>query len=92
MNYVRTRMCGPIYQKRGETLIGSGNWIVDNLNSALETWNGELAELWTLVSMSPEDFKSGGVWSVILDIHGARGRRHENLRQLCRTEEAGAGL
>jgi len=71
MNYVRTRMCGPIYQKRGETLIGSGNWIVDNLNSALETWNGELAELWTLVSMSPEDFKSGGVWSVILDIHGA---------------------
>ena len=51
--------------------IGSGNWIVDNLNSALETWNGKLVELWTLVSMSPEDFKGGGVWSVILDIHGA---------------------
>ena len=25
--------------------IGSGNWIVDNLNSALETWNGKLAEI-----------------------------------------------
>jgi len=24
--------------------IGSGNWIVDNLNSALETWNDKLAE------------------------------------------------
>lgn len=27
-------------------LIGSGNWIVDNLNSALETWNGKLMEIW----------------------------------------------
>ena len=37
--------------------IGSGNWIVDNLNSALNTWNGKLAEIWELVSTSPEDFK-----------------------------------
>jgi len=29
--------------------IGSGNWIVDNLNSALETWNGKLSEIWTLI-------------------------------------------
>ena len=27
--------------------MGSGNWIVDNLNSALEMWNGRLAEIWT---------------------------------------------
>ena len=51
--------------------IGSGNWIVDNLNSALETWNGKLAEIWTLISASPETFKGGGVWSVILDINDA---------------------
>ena len=51
-------------------IIGSGNWIVDNLNSALSTWNGKLAEIWTLLSTNPENFKGGGVWSVILNIHG----------------------
>ena len=49
--------------------MGSGNWIVDNLNSALSTWNGKLAEIWTLVSTSPENFKGGGVWSVIVNIN-----------------------
>ena len=34
--------------------IGSGNWIVDNLNSALETWNGKLTEIWQLISTTPE--------------------------------------
>ena len=42
--------------------IGSGNWIVDNLNSALETWNGKLTEIWQLISTTPEEFKGGGVW------------------------------
>ena len=49
--------------------MGSDNWIVDNLNSALNTWNDKLAEIWTLVSTSPENFKGGGVWRVILDIN-----------------------
>ena len=44
--------------------IGSGNWIVDNLNSALETWNGKLTEIWQLISTTPEEFKGGGVWNV----------------------------
>ena len=51
--------------------IGSGNWIVDNLNSALGTWNEKLAEIWTLLSTSPENFKGGAVWSVMRDINGA---------------------
>ncbi|WP_455910414.1 hypothetical protein [Dysosmobacter welbionis] len=51
--------------------MGSGNWIVDNLNSALTTWNNKLAELWTLISTSPESFKGGGVWEVIQNINGA---------------------
>lgn len=49
--------------------MGSGNWIVDNLNSALGTWNGKLAEIWTLLSTGPEEFKGGGVWSVIVNIN-----------------------
>ena len=51
--------------------IGSRNWIVDNLNSALGTWNGKLAEIWTLLSTSPENFKGGAVWTVMRDINGA---------------------
>ena len=44
---------------------------MDNLNSALGTWNGKLAEIWTLLSISPENFKGGAVWSVMRDINGA---------------------
>ncbi|NCE66106.1 hypothetical protein D1159_16355 [Pseudoflavonifractor sp. 524-17] len=51
--------------------MGSGNWIVDNLNSALGTWNGKLAEIWQLISTTPEEFKGGGVWTVIQGINGA---------------------
>ena len=49
--------------------MGSGNWIVDNLNSALATWNDRLAEIWQLLSTSPEDFRGGGVWAVMLNIN-----------------------
>lgn len=51
--------------------MGNGNWIVDNLNSALGTWNGKLAEIWTLISTTPENFKGGAVWTVITGINGA---------------------
>ena len=51
--------------------MGSGNWIVDNLNSALGTWNGKLAEIWQILSTTPEEFKGGGVWTVIQGINGA---------------------
>ena len=44
---------------------------MDNLNSALSTWNGKLAEIWGLLSTSPESFRGGGVWSVILNINEA---------------------
>ena len=43
--------------------------MVDNLNSSLETWNGKLAEIWMLLSASPENFKGGGVWDVIVNIN-----------------------
>ena len=49
----------------------SGNWVVDNLNSALETWNDKLGEIWQLLTQDPASFKGGGIWDVMLDIHGA---------------------
>lgn len=51
--------------------MGSGNWIIDNLNNALQTWNEKLSEIWQLITQSPTEFKGGGIWNVIVDIHGA---------------------
>ena len=49
----------------------SDNWIVQNLENALETWNEKLAEIWQLITQSPEQFKGGTIWNVIVCIHGA---------------------
>ena len=40
------------------------------MNSSLETWNGKLAEIWTLISETPENFKGGAIWGVIVEING----------------------
>lgn len=32
--------------------MASGNWIVDNLNNALETWNDEFDKIWLLITQS----------------------------------------
>lgn len=49
----------------------SDNWVVQNLENALETWNNKLSEIWTLITTTPQDFKGGGIWEVIVDINGA---------------------
>jgi hypothetical protein len=49
----------------------SDNWIVQNLQNALETWNEKFAEIWNLLTQSPEAFKGGVIWNVIVNIHGA---------------------
>ena len=49
----------------------SDNWVVQNLQNALETWNGKLSEIWNLITQSPEQFKGGTIWNVIVNIHGA---------------------
>lgn len=49
----------------------SDNWVVQNLENALETWNEKLVEIWQLITTTPQDFKGGGIWSVIVNINGA---------------------
>lgn len=49
----------------------SDNWIVSNLQNAINTWNEKMSEIWQLVSQTPENFKGGGIWDTILNIHGA---------------------
>lgn len=51
--------------------MSSGNWVIDNLNNALQTWNDKMSEIWLLVTQSPTEFKGGGIWNVIVNIHGA---------------------
>lgn len=49
----------------------SDNWVVQNLQNALDTWNSKFAEIWQILTQSPETFKGGGIWQVIVQIHGA---------------------
>lgn len=49
----------------------SDNWVVQNLQNALETWNEKLAEIWQLLTTTPQDFKGGDIWQVIVNINGA---------------------
>lgn len=47
----------------------SDNWIVGNLQSAFETWNSKLTEIWGLVTTTPQDFRGGGIWTTIVTIN-----------------------
>ena len=49
----------------------SDNWVVQNLENALETWNEKLAEIWQLITTTPQNFKGGGSWGVIVIINSA---------------------
>lgn len=49
----------------------SDNWVVQNLENALETWNAKLSEIWTLITTTPQNFKGGSIWGVIVNINGA---------------------
>lgn len=49
----------------------SDNWIVQNLINALNTWNEKLSEIWSLLTTTPQEFKGGAIWSVIVNINNA---------------------
>ena len=49
----------------------SDNWVVQNLTNALNTWNEKLAEIWQIITQSPDAFKGGAIWNVMVSIHGS---------------------
>ena len=49
----------------------SDNWVVQNLQNALDVWNDKLSEIWTLITQSPQQFKGGAIWNVVVNINGA---------------------
>ena len=83
----------------------SDNWVVQNLENALETWNSKLSEIWQLLTTSPQQFKGGSIWSVMVNINGAVQaiglallvlffccRCGSHLRQLYRCKETGTRI
>jgi hypothetical protein len=41
------------------------DWVVENLENALGGWNNKLAEIWSLLTESPETFRGGSIWEII---------------------------
>ena len=42
----------------------SDNWVVQNLENALEVWNDKLSEIWQLITQSPKLSRAAqfGMW------------------------------
>lgn len=47
----------------------SDNWVIQNLENALSTWDSKLSEIWTLLTQNITEFKDGALWAIVLDIH-----------------------
>ena len=48
-----------------------GNWVIDNLENSLNTWNSKLGEMWDIIFKTPETFKNGAIWKIIQTIYGS---------------------
>ncbi len=48
----------------------SDNWVVQNLERSFSIWNDKLSEVWQIVAQSPESFRGGSIWNIIVGIHG----------------------
>ena len=46
------------------------NWIIENLEQSLTTWNDKLTEMWSLLTQSPQTFKGGTIWQNVVTING----------------------
>ena len=51
--------------------MSDNNWVLQNLENALEVWNGKLSKIWQLITLPPQEFRGGAIWDVVVNIHGA---------------------
>ena len=49
----------------------NNDWIVGTLQSAFNTWNDKLAEIWSLITTTPQNFRGGSVWTAIVGVNDA---------------------
>lgn len=54
-----------------EAVTLSDNWVIQNLTNVLTKWNEKLAEVWQLLTQSPQEFKGGAIWETIVSTHTA---------------------
>lgn len=47
----------------------SDDWVVGNLQNSLNTWNSKFGEIWNLLLQTPENFKGGKIWEIIVNIN-----------------------
>lgn len=47
----------------------SSKGIISHLQNAINVWNNKLSEIFSLITTSPETFKGGEIWKVILSIN-----------------------
>ena len=47
----------------------SDNWVVQALQAAFSTWNNKLSEIWSLVTVTPQEFRGGDIWNAIVGIN-----------------------
>lgn len=45
------------------------NWLIESLKWTFEFWNNKQAEIWQLVSTTPEEFKGGDIWRLALTLN-----------------------
>ena len=64
-------MQADVCRRKGGENLDDQSWVVDNLQNALTTWNDKLNEIWTLLTVSPQSFKGGGVWGIVTSINSA---------------------
>lgn len=51
-------------------LLSIGSGVAELLNKALNTWNNKFDEIIKIVTESPETFREGKIWRVIVDVNG----------------------
>ncbi len=69
--FMGRQICLPMFFRKEVFVHMSDNWIVQNIENAINTWNEKLSEIWELITTTPQNFKGGGIWRVIVDINGA---------------------
>ncbi len=60
----------PFFRKK-EVKVSSDNWVVQNLENSLDTWNQKISEIYSILTESPTVFRGGEIWNVVTNIHGA---------------------
>lgn len=45
-----------------------GDSIINSLQSALSLWNEKLSELFSMLTTTPEEFRGGAIWTIILKV------------------------